>query len=179
MDNKPRLEVPAPKASWDPNQVRKPARPIYLYSTLTFNLSLQTFFAQFVALRERASLALSLDGSPQLATQISQFHWFSNVQDFSKLVDDVLSNLNAKGRSSAVPRESGNARRLLESRNSALGNCTALYNRSNPLHITRGKDAQLYDEEGTRYLDCVNNVSHVGHSNEWVSKSDLPPVLWL
>ncbi len=33
-----------------------------------------------------------------------------------------------------------------------------------PLHIVRGAEQYLYDERGRRYLDCVNNVAHVGHS---------------
>ena len=32
-----------------------------------------------------------------------------------------------------------------------------------PLHIVRGRGAKLYDAEGRDYLDCVNNVCHVGH----------------
>lgn len=32
-----------------------------------------------------------------------------------------------------------------------------------PLKIVRGRGAALYDEGGRRYLDCVNNVCHVGH----------------
>lgn len=32
-----------------------------------------------------------------------------------------------------------------------------------PLHIVRGKGQYLYDENGRQYLDCVNNVAHVGH----------------
>ena len=35
----------------------------------------------------------------------------------------------------------------------------------NPLHIVRGLGQFLYDPEGTAYLDCVNNVCHVGHSH--------------
>ncbi len=35
----------------------------------------------------------------------------------------------------------------------------------NPLHIVRGLGQFLYDENGTAYLDCVNNVCHVGHSH--------------
>ena len=34
-----------------------------------------------------------------------------------------------------------------------------------PLHIVRGAGAYLYDAEGREYLDCVNNVCHVGHSH--------------
>ncbi len=32
-----------------------------------------------------------------------------------------------------------------------------------PLHIVRGWMQRLYDAEGQPYLDCVNNVAHVGH----------------
>ena len=32
-----------------------------------------------------------------------------------------------------------------------------------PLHIVRGRGAYLYDADGRAYLDCVNNVCHVGH----------------
>ncbi|OKY26180.1 aminotransferase class III-fold pyridoxal phosphate-dependent enzyme [Thalassotalea sp. PP2-459] len=32
-----------------------------------------------------------------------------------------------------------------------------------PLKIVRGQGAYLYDEQGNRYLDMVNNVCHVGH----------------
>ena len=32
-----------------------------------------------------------------------------------------------------------------------------------PLKIVRGEGQYLYDDEGRAYLDCVNNVCHVGH----------------
>ncbi len=34
---------------------------------------------------------------------------------------------------------------------------------ADPLNIVRGRGAYLYDAEGRGYLDCVNNVCHVGH----------------
>jgi 4-aminobutyrate aminotransferase-like enzyme len=34
---------------------------------------------------------------------------------------------------------------------------------SEPLKIVRGRGQYLYDDKGRRYLDLVNNVSHVGH----------------
>ncbi len=36
---------------------------------------------------------------------------------------------------------------------------------SRPLHIVRGQGAHLFDREGNRWLDLVNNVCHVGHSH--------------
>ncbi len=32
-----------------------------------------------------------------------------------------------------------------------------------PLYIVRGRGQYLYDAEGNQYLDCCNNVAHVGH----------------
>ena len=32
-----------------------------------------------------------------------------------------------------------------------------------PLKIVRGNRQYLYDENGREYLDCINNISHVGH----------------
>lgn len=37
-----------------------------------------------------------------------------------------------------------------------------------PLHIVRGVGTWLYDEAGRAYLDCVNNVAHVGHERRSV-----------
>jgi 4-aminobutyrate aminotransferase-like enzyme/Ser/Thr protein kinase RdoA (MazF antagonist) len=36
---------------------------------------------------------------------------------------------------------------------------------SGPLNVRRGVGAYLVDERNRRFLDCVNNVAHVGHSN--------------
>ena len=34
-----------------------------------------------------------------------------------------------------------------------------------PLHILEAKNQYFYDDKGREYLDCVNNISHVGHSH--------------
>ena len=34
-----------------------------------------------------------------------------------------------------------------------------------PIHIVRGKGSYLFDVLGRSYLDCVNNVAHVGHEH--------------
>lgn len=36
---------------------------------------------------------------------------------------------------------------------------------SEPVHIVRGEGVWLWDADGRRYLDCYNNVPHVGHCN--------------
>jgi 4-aminobutyrate aminotransferase-like enzyme len=38
-----------------------------------------------------------------------------------------------------------------------------------PLHIVRGWRQHLYDADGQRYLDAVNNVAHVGHAHPRVN----------
>jgi 4-aminobutyrate aminotransferase-like enzyme/Ser/Thr protein kinase RdoA (MazF antagonist) len=38
-----------------------------------------------------------------------------------------------------------------------------------PLLIVRGSGTHLFDERARRYLDCVNNVAHVGHANPAVA----------
>ena len=40
-----------------------------------------------------------------------------------------------------------------------------------PLHIERGIGTRLFDSTGRSYLDCVNNVAHVGHSHPAVVKA--------
>lgn len=40
-----------------------------------------------------------------------------------------------------------------------------------PLKIVRGHLRHLYDEDGLPYLDCVNNVAHVGHSHPRVVRA--------
>ena len=44
-----------------------------------------------------------------------------------------------------------------------------------PLYIVRGSAQYLYDAEGNEYLDCCNNVAHVGHCHRKVQEK--PPTL--
>jgi 4-aminobutyrate aminotransferase-like enzyme len=56
----------------------------------------------------------------------------------------------------------GKRSNLLAARTQHLGPSLSLsYQR--PLHITRGWRQRLFDSGGHGYLDCVNNVAHVGH----------------
>ena len=56
---------------------------------------------------------------------------------------------------------------LLERRDKAMGRSLSLsYDR--PIHAVRGVGAYLYDDVGREYLDCVNNVAHVGHEHPHV-----------
>ena len=53
---------------------------------------------------------------------------------------------------------------LIERRRKLLGpNVSTFY--AEPVHIVRGEGVWLWDADGRRYLDCYNNVAHVGHAN--------------
>jgi 4-aminobutyrate aminotransferase-like enzyme/Ser/Thr protein kinase RdoA (MazF antagonist) len=73
-----------------------------------------------------------------------------------------------------VREQASRARRtraeLLSSRRKHLGPSLSIsYNA--PLHIVSGSRQYLYDSDGRRYLDCVNNVAHVGHSHPYVVRA--------
>ena len=53
---------------------------------------------------------------------------------------------------------------LIRRRREALNPALSLFYQA-PLKIVRGFMHHLYDEDGQPYLDCVNNVAHVGHSH--------------
>lgn len=56
---------------------------------------------------------------------------------------------------------------LLARRRALLGpNVSTFY--QDPVHMVKGEGVWLWDADGNRYLDCYNNVPHVGHCNERV-----------
>ncbi|KAJ8948390.1 hypothetical protein NQ314_008430 [Rhamnusium bicolor] len=48
-------------------------------------------------------------------------------------------------------------------RDKHIGKSCQLFFRKDPLKIVRAKGQYMYDERGDAYLDCINNVAHVGH----------------
>ena len=59
---------------------------------------------------------------------------------------------------------------LLAVRHKNLGPSLSVSYQS-PLHIVAGSRQYLFDAAGRRYLDCVNNVAHVGHSHPVVVRA--------
>src|SRR5699024_649890 len=59
---------------------------------------------------------------------------------------------------------------LIQSRHKHIGHNLSLSYR-NKLKIVRGALQYLYDDKGNTFLDCVNNVSHVGHCHPVVVKA--------
>ena len=58
-------------------------------------------------------------------------------------------------------------RALIARRERLLGPNNPLFY-DNPVHLVRGEGVWLYDADGRRYLDCYNNVPHVGHCHPHV-----------
>jgi len=45
-----------------------------------------------------------------------------------------------------------------------------LFFEDEPLKIVRGEKHYMYDEKNNKYLDCINNVAHVGHCHPYVTE---------
>ena len=64
------------------------------------------------------------------------------------------------------------AAEIVDARRRRLGPSLSLSYRT-PLHIVRGEGAYLFDADGRAYLDCVNNVAHVGHAHPRVVEAGI------
>ncbi|MBB5577285.1 MULTISPECIES: aspartate aminotransferase family protein [Rhizobium] len=53
---------------------------------------------------------------------------------------------------------------LIARRERLLGRNMSLFY-DDPVHLVRGEGVWLWDADGRKYLDCYNNVPHVGHCN--------------
>lgn len=99
---------------------------------------------------------LESDGNfPGVATLVEREVWKSLCPD---------PNLVCKISREQFPEPAMNRDQILSARLSLLGPSLSL-SYTEPLHIVRGFMQHLYDADGRQYLDCVNNVPHVGHSN--------------
>ena len=102
---------------------------------------------------------LDLEGTfPGVAAPSQREVWLSLSPDPSLLLD--------LPEGSRAPREP-TSETLREARGRLLGPSLSL-SYEEPLHIVRGWMQHLFDAEGQAYLDCVNNVCHVGHSHPHV-----------
>lgn len=55
-------------------------------------------------------------------------------------------------------------------RKAHVSSCVELFFSDDPLKIVKGSGQYMYDEKGNKYLDCINNVAHVGHCHPHVVK---------
>ena len=107
-----------------------------------------------------------LDGQgsfPGVASPSQRAAWKSICPDPNLLLGIPGELLRSPGRT---------AGELLDFRRKHLGKSLSVSYRQ-PLKIVKGLGQYLYDEEGRQYLDCVNNVCHVGHSHPGVARAGL------
>ena len=52
-----------------------------------------------------------------------------------------------------------------------VGKSCKLFYRPDPIKFVRAKGQYMYNELGDEYLDCINNVCHVGHSHPHVVRA--------
>jgi len=59
----------------------------------------------------------------------------------------------------------------IKMREKQIGSSDTLFFKQSPLKIVKGEGQYMYDENGNAYLDCINNVAHVGHCHQHVVKA--------
>jgi 4-aminobutyrate aminotransferase-like enzyme/Ser/Thr protein kinase RdoA (MazF antagonist) len=64
---------------------------------------------------------------------------------------------------------------ILRRRRQVLGSSLQLFY-DTPLHLVKGDGVWLSDPAGRRYLDCYNNVPHVGHCHPYVAEAIIGQV---
>ncbi|XP_075056804.1 ethanolamine-phosphate phospho-lyase [Mixophyes fleayi] len=64
-------------------------------------------------------------------------------------------------------------KKIIEMRKKHIGPSCKVFFEKDPIKIVQAKGQYMYDERGERYLDCINNVAHVGHSHPELTKAAL------
>lgn len=84
-----------------------------------------------------------------------------------RLVDEARRGANFPPlRKGPVPTASA----LLARRRAIMGERLYMFY-DRPVHLVKGDGVWLTAEDGRRYLDCYNNVAHVGHANAYVAEA--------
>uniref|UniRef100_A0A0K0FHP6 5-phosphohydroxy-L-lysine phospho-lyase (inferred by orthology to a human protein) n=1 Tax=Strongyloides venezuelensis TaxID=75913 RepID=A0A0K0FHP6_STRVS len=74
-----------------------------------------------------------------------------------------INNIKAYTRSDIL--EKGD---LLEKRKKNIGSKCQIFYEDDPFVVSRASMQYLYDEKGTKFIDCISNVQHVGHCHPYV-----------
>ncbi|KAG9480204.1 hypothetical protein GDO78_011951 [Eleutherodactylus coqui] len=61
--------------------------------------------------------------------------------------------------------------KTIEMRKKHIGPSCKVFFAKDPIKIVCAKGQYMFDEKGEKYLDCINNVAHVGHSHPEVTKA--------
>ncbi|XP_029452358.1 ethanolamine-phosphate phospho-lyase [Rhinatrema bivittatum] len=59
----------------------------------------------------------------------------------------------------------------LELRRKHIGPSCKVFFSKDPIKIVRAQGQYMFDENGESYLDCINNVAHIGHAHPEVTKA--------
>ncbi|XP_029917617.1 5-phosphohydroxy-L-lysine phospho-lyase [Myripristis murdjan] len=59
----------------------------------------------------------------------------------------------------------------LAKRKKWIGHSCRLFYSDDPVKIVRARGQYLFDENGSRYLDCISNVHHVGHCHPSITQA--------
>jgi len=126
-----------------------------------------------------ARLCISVTQSAEKASHNSDNeHHFLTEQPAWKLLFQLLQTNPVKasdsfrkacGFHSLIQAEDDYASLLSERKEHVGRNLSISY--KNPLKILKGAFQYLYDDKGNTFIDCVNNVSHVGHCHPVVVKA--------
>jgi len=117
-----------------------------------------------VALPSRRRLWKALSPDPNLILGIPDSRSEAEVGRSGPGPGQGLARPGVSSGAPLAPRGGRSEEEILEARRRHLGpTLSVAYKR--PLKIVRGSGQFLFDHEGQRYLDCVNNVPHVGHNH--------------
>ncbi|XP_062850196.1 ethanolamine-phosphate phospho-lyase isoform X2 [Trichomycterus rosablanca] len=65
----------------------------------------------------------------------------------------------------AMATEVYNKQKTIDLRKKHIGPSCKVFFSHDPIKIVRARGQYMYSEKGEQYLDCINNVAHVGHSH--------------
>ena len=78
----------------------------------------------------------------------------------------------AKGRRAIIDsKEQIPRQETIELRQKHVGPSCKLFYKQDPLKMVRASGQYMYTESGEQFLDCINNVCHVGHCHPHVVKA--------
>ncbi len=94
------------------------------------------------------------------------------IRQLRKIGHERLTGLirRAAAFPAAAPRHPHSAEEALSRRRKVMGEKLYVFY-DPPLHMVKGEGAWLESSDGRRYLDCYNNVPHVGHCHPYVTEA--------
>ena len=115
---------------------------------------------------------------PHLHFQIT-LHMMGEKNNFPGVSEDILLDLWTKLSPDPnlildIPNSffenNQNSKKLLINRNALISKSFSTSYKK-PLQMLEAKNQYFYDDKGREYLDCVNNISHVGHSHSKIHEA--------